>query len=358
MTTHRSPHQPPAEHPHHLSVDGPGDLIAAIPALLGFVPENSLVLVCLVDGTVEAVMRHDLLDHADGHRVHPDMFGILERFADVCEREGVGDTVAVVIGADTEPGDHWSLVDTLDDELAVRNVRLADAHFVERIEPGERWTSLRPFVAGGPLEKGILPDPYSSSVTAAHVLRGRQIHRSRDELARLLAPAGPEAQAALAQARERAAYADNRSDADALSDVLTYLAEASGSGDVPVVAAADVSVCLERIDVRDVALAFSLTELAPGAELMWEYLTRTLTGAAVADPATLLAYGAYLHGEGPLAGVALDIARSADPSHRLSALLDTSLQNGMRPSTVRELTAASVDIARRLKVPLPPRDRG
>ncbi|WP_172826331.1 DUF4192 family protein, partial [Mycobacterium colombiense] len=38
----------------------PGALIAALPAVLGFVPENSLVLVSLGDGQLGSVMRVDL----------------------------------------------------------------------------------------------------------------------------------------------------------------------------------------------------------------------------------------------------------------------------------------------------------
>src|ERR1700743_3681832 len=50
MTTHRP----------DFELNRPGALIAALPAVLGFVPENSLVLVSLDDGELGSVMRVDL----------------------------------------------------------------------------------------------------------------------------------------------------------------------------------------------------------------------------------------------------------------------------------------------------------
>ena len=41
-------------------LDRPGALIAALPAVLGFVPEKSIVLVTVVDDEMGAVMRADL----------------------------------------------------------------------------------------------------------------------------------------------------------------------------------------------------------------------------------------------------------------------------------------------------------
>ena len=47
-------------HPPEFRFTNPGTLIAALPAVLGFVPEKSLVLVSLEDGRMGAVMRADL----------------------------------------------------------------------------------------------------------------------------------------------------------------------------------------------------------------------------------------------------------------------------------------------------------
>ena len=48
----------------------PGALIAALPAILGFVPENSLVLVSLDGGELGSVLRVDLTDKLAGRIAH------------------------------------------------------------------------------------------------------------------------------------------------------------------------------------------------------------------------------------------------------------------------------------------------
>ena len=47
-------------------IDRPGVLIAALPAVLGFVPEKSLVLVTAAHGEMGAVMRADLPGEVGG----------------------------------------------------------------------------------------------------------------------------------------------------------------------------------------------------------------------------------------------------------------------------------------------------
>jgi hypothetical protein len=69
----------------------------------------------------------------------------------------------------------------------------------------------------------------------------------------------------------------------------------------------------------------------------------------------LLAFSAYARGDGPLAGLALEAALSADPNHRMAGMLDTALQSGMRPEQIRELAGTGYRLAEKLGVRLPPR---
>ena len=50
----------PTTHRPDSPLDRPGVLIAALPAVLGFVPEKSLVLVTAAHGEMGAVLRADL----------------------------------------------------------------------------------------------------------------------------------------------------------------------------------------------------------------------------------------------------------------------------------------------------------
>ena len=46
---------------------------------------------------------------------------------------------------------------------------------------------------------------------------------------------------------------------------------------------------------------------------------------------------AYLRGDGPLAGIALEAVLAENPHHRMAGMLDTALQSGVRPDEIREL---------------------
>ena len=72
----------------------PGALIAALPAVLGFVPEKSLVLVSLEDREMGAVMRVDLAKAINGDLTH---------LAEVAAASGAETVVAVIVDADGAP---------------------------------------------------------------------------------------------------------------------------------------------------------------------------------------------------------------------------------------------------------------
>ncbi|WP_307807295.1 DUF4192 domain-containing protein [Rhodococcus qingshengii] len=94
---------------------------------------------------------------------------------------------------------------------------------------------------------------------------------------------------------------------------------------------ADLVVALTDVRVRDVVLGLAITSVAAHAEQLWLVLTHEVPLPERAWPATLLGFFAYVRGDGPLAGVALSAALSADSEHTLAGLLDLSLQSGMRP---------------------------
>jgi len=69
----------------------------------------------------------------------------------------------------------------------------------------------------------------------------------------------------------------------------------------------------------------------------------------------LLAFSAYVRGDGPLAGVSLEAALRGNPQHKMAGMLDQALQSGMRPEKIRELARTGYRLARRIGVQLPPR---
>jgi hypothetical protein len=113
----------------------PGALIAALPAVLGFVPEKSLVLVALEEGRMGAVMRADLSADLADH---------VGRLADLAATSGAETVVAVIVDADGAlcpmcNDDHPELSDTLSESLQAHGIGLFAVHVVDRVEAGGTW---------------------------------------------------------------------------------------------------------------------------------------------------------------------------------------------------------------------------
>ncbi|MET7769853.1 DUF4192 domain-containing protein [Nocardia sp. NPDC005366] len=365
-----------SDHARSLRVDDPGGLIAAIPALVGFAPQRSLVVAVLRSGVsdaaspmIEAVARFDL-DPDDGRRGKAAM--VTACIAQICAVEQAREVLAVVVddrlaepardGMGT-PSDAEiaTLITAIDKRLTRRGIDIGGAWAVRAIEADRRWWSL--FDRD---HHGRVPDPAASEVTLAHVLDGRPIHGSRSELTALVAAdeeLGAEVAAllpgALATARERFTGAVDHGDLDgyrrnALEYVLWQIADVE-SGAVPTaVEIAELVAALRDRAVRDTMFALAVGDHAGAAESLWLTLVRALSGPDRAEAAALLGYSAYIRGDGPFAGIALDAALLADPFHPMALLLETSLRAGMRPESLRRLARSGYATASRLGIELGP----
>jgi hypothetical protein len=63
---------------------------------------------------------------------------------------------------------------------------------------------------------------------------------------------------------------------------------------------------------------------------LWRDLTRRAEERYVAAPASLLAYTAFMTGDGALANLALDRAQHANPDYSMAGLLREVIQTGLR----------------------------
>lgn len=342
-----------------MRVSDPGELIAAVPALLGFPPENSIVAI-LIGGesgsSLGAVMRHDLIrpsprELAIGIPADAMLAG-LEQFVAVADRECA--RAVIVVFVDDRPeldAAADDIADVLGDMLAEVGTDLGAVHAVGTLARGERWWSL----LGDP-RSGRLPDPVSSAVAAAHVFEGRRIRGSRGELEELI-ERGP-----LAQRRRIAGLIDRSATEPAdiagrrrlLDDVLWHVANVA-SGALPEdPEIARLGSALQCESVRTCLLALPLSDSRDAAEQLWITLARSLPDPLRSQPAMLLGYSAYLRGDGPLAGIAFAAALESDPKNSLARLLDSSLQFGLRPEMVREIAQDGVASARALGLDLDP----
>ncbi|HVQ52944.1 MAG TPA: DUF4192 domain-containing protein [Mycobacterium sp.] len=331
-------------------LDRPGVLIAALPAVLGFVPEKSLVLVTAAHGEMGAVMRADLDGEAG------DSLGHLAELAAASRAEiaiGVivdGDGASCRICADQ----YRDLARDLAVELARWDVELCAVHVVDEVAGGGRW-----YCADGCGNSGVVEDPSASPIAAAAVLDGRRLYTRRSELVAVVAVTDPVRSAALAQVIEQAGAIDpDRPDAQARSDIEHALACAEQIGSGRPLAddqLARLARALTDPRVRDTLYALAVGDHAGPAESLWADLARRLPEPWRVEALVLLAFSAYARGDGPLAGISLDAALRCAPLHKMAGMLDTALQSGMRPDQIRELAQTGYRLAKQLGVRLPPR---
>jgi uncharacterized protein DUF4192 len=332
----------------------PGVLIAALPAVLGFVPEESLVLVTVERGTMGCVMRVDLSD---------DITSSVEHVTEVASAARPDSAIAVVIDEDGAncrmcDDEHRELAGLLATALAGRGIELLAAYVVDRVATGGRW-----HCADGCGNAGTVEDPFASPMALAAVLDGRRLYARRADLLKAVELTDPARTGALADvvAGRRPPPAD-RPAAAARADIEAAVAAAgrvAEGGELSEEDLARLAWALTDLRVRDTLYALAVGEDAVQAESLWALLSRTLPDPWRVEALVQLAFSAYTRGDGPLAGVSLEAALRADPTHRMAGMLDTALQSGLRPERIRDLAFTSFRLADELRVQLPPmRDFG
>lgn len=332
----------------------PGTLIAAIPAVLGFVPEESLVLVTLEAGEMGAVIRADLADDT------ADMTAGLEQLCEVAASGGADAAVAVIVDPDGLTcrmcvDEYRMLAAALETRLGDHGIEVLAVHVVDRIAAGGRWQC-----ADGCGNHGVIDDPAASPLALAAVLDGRRLYARRTELLEVIDTVAERAESIRRIIEKPSGPTDvcGRKDSEVRADVEHALAVARqlAEGTEPTdadLAALGCAVVDPR--VRDTLYALAVGVFAGEAEELWALLARTLPAPWRLEALALLAFSAYARGDGPLAGVALEAALDIDGSHRMAGMLDTALQTGLRPERIRELALTGYRMADRLGIVLPPR---
>lgn len=359
---------------HRLRVSDPADLLAALPALLGFRPERSLILVCLggpAGTALGAVMRHDLIlpdDVDDPDVITEPMVAAIDLFASVCAREGARRAIAFVV--DTASDDEYDsgavayeiVAEALFDRLDDVGTDLVGVHTVGEIAKGRFWWSL----LDDP-RTGFLPDPQTSAIVAAHIAEGRQIRRSRDELAATLERGSATERATIADHIDSAWESSSLARHLALAKpdptkgsrreldlVLAHIAIAASGQRLLAPEIAELSLALTNSLVRDAMFAVAVGPHAAAAEQLWLMMARALPDPERGVAATLLGFSAYVRGDGPLAGIAFEAALESHPDYYMARMLDAALQSGMRPTEITRIADAGYGVARSLGVTLPP----
>jgi hypothetical protein len=321
----------------------PVDLVAAVPYLLGFHPEDSVVLMTFGPGeTFHA--RVDLPVDED------DQAAVAEMLTGVVVQHGI-ERVAVLVYTEAA----WvaaTFHDAVVPAMVTAGVDVIDVLRVGR----QRFHS-----AAEPADPGTAYDLRAHPFTAEQVVEGTVVHRSRAELAASLDPADPDDADVVAAVVERikrerrgprlvrGRQAGCDSPGEALVDAMwiqgTLAARLTATSHASAMPAADVGrliALVEEVPLRDVAWAEMTRELAARHVALWQDVVRRCPPELAAAPASLLAFAAWLNGNGALAWCALDRAAAVDRTYPMAGFVATLLEQAVPPSTWSLMTEGVV----------------
>jgi hypothetical protein len=318
-----------------INLTSPSALIRELPAVLGFRPEQSLILVVISTGTLKTVLRVDL----------DDALATLGELAEVTAGQEPDGVIAVIV--DAHDVNYDALIDALDAALNDRRVMLIGVHVVDVIAEGGRWHC--PDRCG---HGGVLDDPAASVMAAAAVADGRRLYSTRAELQAILEPDTASAVALAEVVLDVPAATDPRTAVEA----VIAAARAYPTAGIPdTQSVIRIIGAMRAKHIRDMLFALALTAEAAVTEALFIALARVLPPPWRADAAAIVGFLAFSRGDGPLVGIATGVALRDDPQHVLAGLLDAHLRCGTQPTDVRELAEVAHQLADDAGVALPER---
>ena len=310
------------------TLTSPHDLLAAIPFLIGYHPQDSLVLVALKDEAVGMAMRVDMPVgvSAEGYDLLASHF--LRDGAD-------GAFIVAYVGAGAV--DPENVLINTSAALVRAGIDIKESLIV-------RNNRFRSMICSDltccPPEGSAVPDLGSSRIAAEHVIAGHPMpFENVDGLVQSIAAVASsfesvwadEVQAFWVSSDSEEIQELQRDGATAIIDLVGEYREGRGAEDREL--AARVIGRLSDIQVRDFALGSHTDESADYYWVMWRDLLRIAPRGFVAPIACLFAAMAYERGEGALAHKGLDRGLGDDDQYSLAHLLRRVFTAGWPPQS-------------------------
>lgn len=316
-------------------IKSPTDLLALVPSVLGFHPEDSLVLVVTAGEGGNLHARIDL--PRDGEETSE----LVQTMLTALTRSQARQVALIAYSDDALLAEDIVeiLVEHLSDEVEVLCAVRAD---------GERWYSLDCGPTWCPPE-GVPYDVAAHPITAQSILDGRVTFASRRHLEESLVGTDLEALEAVGEAADEAMRRfkaesrhplglDNPEGARAHLMTEGYWARERVRRFVQTREPLDhlevgrMVVALVDVDVRDVVWA-EMTRSDAGTHVeLWRDVVRRTPLDLVAAPAALLAFAAWLAGDGALAWCAVERCQESEPDYSMAGLVSQALAGAVNPS--------------------------
>ncbi|MGC5011692.1 DUF4192 domain-containing protein [Streptosporangium sp. DT93] len=343
---------PASPSPPRLLLGSTEDVLGAVPYLLGFHPDESLVVIGLTGGPATSrlhlTVRWDLPLAADG----------LGRILPLFEKEGVTEVVVVGYG----PG---PLVTPAVD-AAVAHVRGGGLTVVDalRVEQGRYWSYACSRSDCCPAD-GTPYERQAGAVAAEATLQGLVALPDRQTLERSLDPVTGPGRAAMREATVRVTRetrdrltgcrdADGFAAefvADGMARVREAIAVYASGGRLGDDQAARLGLDLAVIRIRDEAWALITDDDHDTHLRLWHDLTRRLEPRFVPPVASLLGLVAWRGGDSALAGVALGRAYEADPGYSMANLLLHAIRSLVPPHALNDRMPSPEDLDQEMGSP-------
>ncbi|WP_067479363.1 DUF4192 family protein [Nocardia amamiensis] len=315
-----------------------GDLIAAIPAMLRYYPENCLCLIFTKHGHIDTVIPA---------AIDQDRAGFAAHIARVAHDHQMETARIVVLAHPARTSAGLAFADIVRDHLEAHAIPVLSRAHTWHITPGAMWTDLDN--QGG----GTIPDPDTSAAAVAVVARGHRILEARADIAaRYIPTTTPDF-----ITRRTAAIHSNRPGFAAA--VLRELADRIAVNGYPGPGlAARVSI-LATVDpaARDALLGVGLIDLDAAASIYIDIANqlRALPRAhLLAAAATLY----YVTGQGVASYEAISHAQTAARAARAENLslinfVTTAHARAFRPDLIRRFLAAGQIAAEKFGIAVP-----
>lgn len=315
-----------------ISLTTAADTLAAIPALLGFTPENSVVVIALAGMRQIAVTLR--IDAHDAEELAPQIASAVAR--QQVKNVPVDAVILTAIADPAHSGAALLAIDAIRSECARLDIDTIRTVHAYNLTTGTIFTDL------DKCTDGTVPDPATSVVATARTVRdGQVIAAHRGDVAARFTP-GDEI-AATAGFVAAAAMGE-----DFLPITFGELGAVIGAREIPstdLTSRVGLILATGHLEVRDAFMSMAAHGAVAAADT-FIHIAAHLRGTARTQALTLAAMFLYSSGDGATANMAIDAAAAAATATgialpSLTTLLITALEHGAPPAIIDEALAVA-----------------
>ena len=314
------------------TLTSPIDLLAAVPFLIGYAPENSLVLVGLRADEMSLAMRIDYPEDVDLDQI--------DTLANHLVKEK-SDGALLVAYLPDEVMDAECLLTPLREAIEMRDIKVRECVVVSN---GKWRSSICQDPSCCPPEGSQLPTFEETRIAAEQVAQGKPL--PFPNLEKLLESIQSESNEEIKSFVEKIKPINYKADgvrvlqregALAINDLAAEFAQKGTSQDNLLIAL--VLKRLLDLQVRDYAMGIVSEENIETMWQMWRHLMKLAPKGYIAPVATLFSAINYERGDGAMASKALDRAFADDANYPLAKLLKRVYAAGWPPESFAKMRA-------------------